>query len=633
MCGLTGFTRPTTEAPQILSQMMKAIAHRGPDDNGQHIDDHIALGHQRLSIIDLKTGHQPMSNTQGTCWIVFNGEIYNYVELRKDLEAKGRHFRTHSDTEVILVLYETFGERCVDYLNGMFAFLIYDMSHQKVFAARDRFGMKPFYYALRASQFIFGSEIKAILRHPAMKAEVNPAALSEYILLQLCMGNKTLFKDVHKLPPAHTLTHDIGSNACRVSEYWNPYTITPDPEPDHLAEKLLARIKDSVRIQLRSDVPLGTYLSGGMDSSLITCLAADELKDRTIETFTGGFHDPGPYDESMHAKAVAASRPNLHYNEIFPTAGDFIKEFSKLIYHMDEPAAGPGLFPQFMVSRLAASKVKVVLGGQGGDELFGGYARYYLLHLKQTVGRWRRFTTEGAWNKAKAFWRSRGLLWQYSPLLRKLRWSPGASPSWADAYRDLVQRSTQASSFFPTDLITREHLDSIDAQFHQDFDRPATSLAFERALYFDFKNLLPAILQVEDRVSMAVSLESRAPLLDHRIVELLRSASFEGKFGHGEMKHLLKRAAANTLPASVLNRKDKIGFAVPFVPWAGGPLNGFLRDVFSSTRSRTRGLLKNDAILRSLGREQPYGRDLWGALCLEVWFSTFMDGKRKDATA
>lgn len=625
MCGITGFTQPPDNAAPILSRMMKAIAHRGPDDKGQWIDSEIGLGHQRLSIIDLQTGHQPMSNADQTLWIVFNGEIYNYVELKERLSASGALFHSHSDTEVILRLYEQYGESCVDHLNGMFAFLIYDKRQNRLFAARDRFGMKPFYYIATRERFLFASEIKALFQYPEITPRLNPRALAEYTHFQFCMGSKTLFEGVLKLEPAHTLTYGLHDKSCRIREYWRPVFQSDDAQDETSAlQELAAIVKDSVRMQMRSDVPIGSYLSGGLDSSLVTCLAADATP-KTLKTFTGGFREPGPFNESAHARTVVASRRNMEYHDIFAGPQDFIDAFPKLIYHMDEPAAGPGLYAQYMVSTLAARHVKVVLGGQGGDEVFGGYARYFLLHLHQTLRRGGSFPFADQRHGLGMIWKNRHLLWSYLPTFQRLMASPSRSPSAAGAYFDLINRSGPHCALLNPDLHTARYAREIHEEYLAQFDHVPKASAYERAAYFDFKTLLPALLHVEDRVSMAVSLESRAPLLDHRLVERVATLSPEIRFKNGELKYLLKKIAAPIVPAPIVGRKDKIGFAVPFVQWAKGPLRPYLQDLFTSRQSRSRGLLNTEKILNCLGKEQRFGRDLWGALCLETWCSTFLD--------
>ncbi len=630
MCGIVGFIHPQEHPDQILRRMMTSIAYRGPDDRGEFIDQNVCLGHVRLSIIDLETGHQPMANADQSVWVIYNGEIYNYRELRSELAARGHRFISKSDTEVLLHLYDVYGDHCVDYLNGMFAFIIYDRRRHRLFAARDRFGIKPFYYTMPNNGLVFASEIKALLQHPTVCARVDRRALAEYVTLQFCLGSKTLFEGIKKLEPASCLSFDLTNGKHRLWEYWRP-TSEHDPMISEASavEQLDTLLRDSIRLQLRSDVALGTSLSGGLDSSVVTCLAAD-LSPRPIMTFTGGFREQGPYDESAFAKVVVGSRNNLLYREVYPSSSDFIDALPKLIYHMDEPAAGPGIFPQYMVSSLASKHVKVVLGGQGGDELFGGYARYYLLHLWQRISESLFHPTRADPQDLLMLWKKRKLLRAYLPSIKRLFSKRQWGESWATRYLRLLNRSEKSNMYFTPDIVEPSYRADMEQELEALFNRFPNSSLYERATFLDMKTHLPALLQVEDRVSMAVSLESRVPLLDHRIVELMGRLSSDIKYKHGNMKHLYKKSASKIVPAAVVQREDKMGFPVPLVTWAKGPLQPFLKELFTSAPSRQRGVFNNDHILQALGQEHTFGRDLWGALCLEIWFKTFIDRNPKE---
>jgi asparagine synthase (glutamine-hydrolysing) len=340
--------------------MMDTLAHRGPDGEGEWIEGPVALGHKRLAIIDLESGRQPMSNEDGSIWIVFNGEIYNYVELRREL-VRHHHFRTQSDTEVILHLYEELGERCLERLNGMFSFAIWDARQQRLFAARDRIGIKPF------------------------SPEPDRQGLEEYLTFQFCLGDRTLFRDIRKLEPGHYMTfRPARDQQPAVVCYWDyRYELDFHHTDEYFREQLVWLLNDSIRMQLRSDVPVGAHCSGGLDSSTVVTLAAKQFPNR-FQTFTGAFREGPQYDETRYARAVADGIGAL-YHEVWPSAEEFVDVLPHLIYMMDEPAAGPGLFPQYCVSKLARGHVKVVLGGQGGDELFGGYARYLVAYLEQAM--------------------------------------------------------------------------------------------------------------------------------------------------------------------------------------------------------------------------------------------------------
>jgi asparagine synthase (glutamine-hydrolysing) len=377
MCGLVGIVElhGGTVDPARLEHMADAIAHRGPDDRGRFVDGRVGLAHRRLSIIDLATGRQPMT-VEGVT-VAFNGEIYNYVELRAELERQGHAFRTTSDTEVLLRMYLEHGVEFVARLNGMFAFVLYDAPRGRIVAARDHFGIKPLYVHRSDERVLFASEIKALLRHPGVERAVDPVGLDDYLTLQYTLGGRTLFKGIEKLLPAHVEVLDLATGAVRRQRYWKPsFQIDASRDEGAYVEELRGLLESSVRWQMRSDVPVGAYLSGGLDSSTVTMLAARETPDR-LKTFTGAFREGPEFDESGHARTVAeacGAEPLF----VHPTEDDFIELLPRLVYHMDEPAAGPGLFPQYVVSRLAARHVKVCLGGQGGDEIFGGYARYVI---------------------------------------------------------------------------------------------------------------------------------------------------------------------------------------------------------------------------------------------------------------
>ncbi|HDD44025.1 MAG TPA: asparagine synthase (glutamine-hydrolyzing), partial [Candidatus Desulfofervidus auxilii] len=393
MCGIAGIWSKNlnsydTEA--LISKMLISLKHRGPDDEGFYFDtkEPLGLGHKRLSIIDPIGGKQPLSNEDGTIWIVFNGVIYNYLELRAELITKGHKFKTYSDTEVIIHSYEEWGQECLQKFNGMFAFVIWDSKNKLLWGARDRLGIKPLYYFFNGQTFIFASEIKAILASGLIKPEINLCGLKDYWTFQFCLGDKTLFKDIYKILPGYQFTiKQNGSNLDFSSkEYWdiNFDYIDFEHHEEYFSDKLLLLLEDAIKIRLRSDVPLGAHLSGGLDSSSIVCIISSLLGNSSIKTFTGRFNEGPAFDESHYAKLVA-NKLGTDYHEITLTADNFKDTIETIIYYMDEPAAGPGVFPQFFVSKLASEKVKVVLGGQGGDEIFIGYVRYLIGYLEECL--------------------------------------------------------------------------------------------------------------------------------------------------------------------------------------------------------------------------------------------------------
>jgi len=626
MCGICGIyhlerDRPVA-APEVR-RMADALTHRGPDDRGEFIEGNIGLGHLRLSIIDLSSaGHQPMTNEDGRYWIVFNGEIYNYVELRERLLAQGHTFRSSSDTEVILHLYESEGEHCVTHLNGMFAFAIWDRVEQTLFAARDRLGVKPFYFAQAGGTLLFASEIKALLTTPHLRAEMDPQALTDYLTFQLCLGTKTLFKGIHSLEPAHILKATAAGVTTR--SYWEiDYTVDRTAEADHI-ERLAHLLRDSVRIQMRADVPVGAHLSGGLDSTAVACLAGAQTP-QPLHTFSGAFREPG-YDETRYAR-IASAHANTIQHEVFATSDQFVDLMPSLIRQMDQPAAGPGLFPQFLVSKLASEHVKVVLGGQGGDEIFGGYTRYLIAYLEACIRGGIHGTSEDDRYVVtfESILPNLPQLRGYEPLLKRF-WSHGLFEEPDRRYFSLIDRSGAMAPLVSAD-VWKDAGDyrPFDA-FREIFNHPNCHALINKMARFDLKTLLPALLHVEDRTSMAVSIESRVPLLDHRIVEAVAAMPPKVKFQGGRLKHVFRKVLEGVVPPAIANRTDKMGFPVPLDIWAqGGRVRAFIHDTVLSTRARQRSLFDAAQLESMIGNNQDFGRSIWGVLCLELWSREFLD--------
>lgn len=610
---------------EVLKQMARTMRHRGPDDEGFYVDGNLGLGHQRLSIIDLSpVGRQPMCNEDETVWIVCNGEIYNYLELRAELTEKGHIFRSQSDTEVILHLYEDEGFDCVSRLNGMFAFAIWNSRKKVLFAARDHFGIKPFYYSLKNECFVFASEIKALLQTDLVQPVVNPEGILDYLTFQFCLDEKTLFKDIFKLPPGHILILKP-NGSLQLKKYWDlDFTIDTDSTEKYFEERLGELLENSIRIQLRADVPIGAHLSGGLDSSTTACLAAS-IRGTQIKTFCGGFEDGHQFDETPYARTVAKHIESDHY-EVFPTAADFIESMPRLIYYMDEPVAGPGLFPQYFVSKLASRHVKVVLGGQGGDEIFGGYTRYLIAYLEECIKGGISGTQE-AHKYVVSFESILPNLLQlqgYEPLLRHF-WKDGLFEDEARRYFRLIDRRDSNQGFISEDFLAKNRgYDSFEKYCDLFRSTDCRSL-INKMTRFDMKTLLPALLHVEDRTSMAVSLESRVPLLDRRIVDLVASMPPMIKYKGGRSKYIFRQVVRNIVPYEIYDRTDKMGFPVPLKEWFSGPLKDFMYDILLSKKTCERGIFRKEALSELLISKQPYGRALWGALNLEFWFRTFID--------
>jgi len=610
----------------VLDAMLARIAHRGPDGEGKiHIPGQALFGHRRLSIIDIEHGAQPMCSSDKRYTLIFNGEIYNYLELRQSLIQQGQHFVTFSDTEVLLKLLIQEGARAINRLNGMFAFVFHDRENNSWIVARDPFGIKPLYYANVGDELLFASEIKALLAHPKLKAARDEAALHQYLALQFCLDEKTLFAGVQKVKPGFYFTGHGAVIERRVC-YWDTnYQIDQYHTEEYFVDRLRSLLDDSVRLQIRSDVPLGSYLSGGLDSSLISTLAAQHL-EVPLPMFHGRFAEGAEYDESAYAKAVANGAKGV-YHEVVPTAQDFVNSLPDLIYALDEPLAGPGLFPQFAVSKLARQHVKVVLGGQGGDEIFGGYARYLVGYLEQAI-KGAIFETQEEGKHLvtlESIIPQLPLLKQYRPLLSQF-WSKGLFEDMDARYFHLIDRSPGLSAVLHPDALAGFDKEKLFSEFQKVFNHPDTQSYINKMTHFDQKTLLPALLQIEDRVSMAVSLESRVPLLDTRIVDLVTTMPPSLKFQGGKTKHILKKAVRNLLPAIVLDRKDKMGFPVPLGEWMrGGVVRDFVGDTLLSPRSLQRGIFKPEALKNMMTSQGVGGRQLWGALSLELWHRRFID--------
>lgn len=629
MCGIAAILtdgRDLLDRRATIEAMTRRLAHRGPDGSGvHHVPQQALFGHRRLAIIDTVAGVQPMVSSDGRYTLVYNGEIYNYIELRQELIAAGCQFQTSSDTEVLFQLLICTGSAGITRLNGMFAFVFHDRQRNQWVAARDPFGIKPLYYTTSGDELVFASEIKALLEHPGVRAVRDSHAFHQYLHFQFCLNERTLFDGIYKLLPGHVM-YGHGSTINTTTAYWNTnYHIDDDHTETYFLERLRTLLDDALRLQRRSDVPLGGYLSGGLDSSVVCTLAARHI-DQPLPVFHGRFAEGAAYDESAHARTIAQHIGAI-YHEVIPTAHDFVDTLPGLIDALDEPAAGPGVFPQFIVSRLAREHVTVVLGGQGGDEIFGGYARYLVGYLEQAL-KGAIFETQEEGRHLvtlESIVPQLALLQQYGPLLAHF-WRDGLFEPMDARYFRLIDRSSDMAPILMPDVLGNDHRTRLFSEFQAIFNHPDTRSYINKMTHFDQKTLLPALLHVEDRVSMAVSLESRVPLLDTRIVDLVTTMPPPMKFQGGRTKHLLKQAVQSLVPASVWQRKDKMGFPVPFTRWlAGGPVRDFVSDVLTSRACRERGLFDPAGLEALIGRPGVGARALWGALCIELWHQRFID--------
>lgn len=638
MCGIAGVIdlegRPIPGLDRSLAVMNALLAHRGPDGSGTWIEGAgseeaagrettgaVGLTHRRLSVIDLSAAaSQPMAG-EGELTLVFNGEIYNFQELRREWAGRWR-FKGASDTETILAGYAARGDAVLERLRGMFAFALWDGRRRRLFCARDRFGIKPFFYAIQGGRLIFASEAKALL--PFLdRVDTDPAALAEYLTFQYAIGEDTLFAGVRQLPPGHMLVAEAGRVS--VQRYWDiAYDIDFDHSPSYFQRRLRELVDESIALHLRSDVPVGSHLSGGIDSSLVATLAA-RASATPIETFHGRFTSHPGYDESGYADiAAAAAGAKLWTLDI--TADDFQKHIRDVIRALDYPVAGPGAFPQYMVSQMAASRLKVVLGGQGGDEIFGGYARYLIAYFEQCV----KAAIDGTYRDgnfvvtAESIIPNLGLLREYKPLLREF-WREGLFEPLDRRYLRLIDQSRDIADEVHWEALPRERAAE---RFFEIFNCRANvrkEAYLDSMTHFDLKCLIPALLHVEDRMSMAHGLESRVPLLDHPLVEFAATVPADVKFRDGRMKHLLKTSFAAELPAPILERRDKMGFPVPLNEWFGGELRDWLHDVMGGSRARGRAYIDNERVLANLRRAGRFSRKMWGFLSLELWQQEFHD--------
>jgi asparagine synthase (glutamine-hydrolysing) len=624
MCGICGaIDLDGNRIPDLerrLEVMNDLISHRGPDDDGiwTHPRGHVGFAHRRLSIIDLDHGHQPMAD-EANRWITYNGEVYNYPELRIEIGAD--RFRTHCDTEVVLRAHDRWGLGALDRLRGMFAYALWDEPAGELLAVRDRFGIKPFYYAVVDGILYFASEATALLPFlPSVETDLE--GLKDYLAFQFCLAGKTLFKGVRELQPGHHLK--VANGRVEVDRYWEVYyDLDWNHTEKHFEEQIEELLHDSVRLHLRSDVPVAAYLSGGLDSSTVASLAALYGDERT-KAFTGRFPEDPRYDESEYARAVADER-GLDLRLIDIDVNDFLENLGNVVFHMDYPAAGPGSFPQYMVSKAAAREAKVIVGGQGGDEIFGGYARYLIAYFEQCI----KGAIEGTMDTGNFVVTYESIipnlvaLKNYKPMLRQF-WSQGLFEDLDARYFALINRTPQLGAEVDVDALGDY---SPFETFKEIFNgrNVGHESYFDKMTHFDFKTLLPALLQVEDRVSMAHSLESRVPLLDHRLVELAATIPSDKKFKGGDMKHVFKNVTRPLVPPAIAERKDKMGFPVPLKEWLAGPAREFVHDVFSSRAALERPLIDNRKVLEGLEGEPEFGRKTWGLLSLELWQQTFHD--------
>ena len=609
--------------------MRDVITHRGPDDEGIYIDENVGLGHRRLSIVDVAAGHQPMTNEDGSLYIIYNGEVYNHADYRDELESRGHIYRTHCDTETILHLYEDYGDACVEHLRGMFAFAIWDRNKRELFIARDRLGVKPLYYVhTDDGSLYFASEIKALPEARAIKPELNFRAFSDYLANHATSGEETLFVGVKRLMPGHTLTWCDGE--IKIKKYWDVSfeKVGADgrSDKDYIAE-WSELFRKSVELRLMADVPLGMFLSGGIDSSAIAAVMST-LVDEPIKTFSVAFKEREA-NELEYARLVARAY-NTDHHEVVVSPEDFFAALPDLIWHEDEPLAHPSSVALYFVSRLAAQHVKVVLTGEGSDELMAGYARYRKTILNLAVGeRYHRMVPAGVRDLIRG--QIAGM--SASKLRAKLsRTFLSLSADIESIYFDnfaVFPRSAQQQ------LLTRDTVDRIHgidpyAGVRRVLSETDAESLLDRLLYADIKTYLHELLMKQDQMSMAASLESRVPFLDHKLVEFTSSLPERLKLRRWTTKYVLRQSMKGVLPEQILTR-PKMGFPVPIGAWFRGAYAPVLDEYVLGSRALERGIFNADTV-RTLVNEHKGGvanhsERLWSLVNLEMWFRRFIDGE------
>jgi len=609
MCGIAGYFG--FENISLLKKMLKVLKHRGPDDEGIFLDENVALGNRRLSIIDIKHGKQPIHNETKDLWITYNGEIYNYLELKEQLEKLGHKFYTNSDTETILHAYEEWEINCLKKINGMFAFAIWDKRGKKLFLARDRFGIKPLYYFVSGGKFIFASEIKAILQDNSVEKVPNDEVIYKFLVYGYNdIEEETFFKGIKRLLPARYMI--VNKNGIKIKKYWGLKVnkkINNLENEEEVARKLYALLEDSVKRHLISEVPIGTCLSGGLDSSIVVCIINKLLKEngnlekiigKMQKSFSAVFDDK-EIDERKYIEEVV-NFTRIEKNYTFPSAKKLWKDLKRIVYFQDEPFISPGMYAQWEVMKLASKKVKVVLDGQGGDEIFAGYIPYFGIYFKNL------------WKEKK-----------YFRLMKEFLSSLDLTLPFV--LRFLSQKKIESGI---KQMLNEEFVKN----FEQKVKPKWGANNFADFLYLEMtKNSLPRLLRYEDRNSSAFSVEARVPFLDHRIVEFVFSLPLSARIKNGWTKYILRKAVKCTIPEKIRKRRGKIGFAVPEKRWLIELKDEIMR-IFNSKEFKSRKYFNQDEIVKKFKEfcegklSDEYVKVFWRILILEFWFRIFIKNNK-----
>ncbi|PIE34626.1 asparagine synthase (glutamine-hydrolyzing) [candidate division KSB3 bacterium] len=636
MCGIAGVINyyEKREVPKrLLEKMVSVLEHRGPDDVGIHANGNVGLGIRRLSIIDLQKGHQPISNEDNSIWVVYNGEIYNYKELRQELEKKGHKFKTNTDTEVLLHLYEEMGKNLVTKLNGMFAFALWDKKRRTLLLARDRAGIKPLFYYIGRDKLSFSSELKSLLQDTSVPRDLNHHAVYDYLSLQYIPAPQTIFTGIKKLPPAHILEYVDGEVS--LHQYWTiPYN-APDKampslgtkEIQQYATEVRERLQESVRRRLISDVPLGAFLSGGIDSSAIVALMSN-VSTTQVKTFSIGFRNAGYYDERKYARKIVKHFKTQHFE--FEIEPNVLEVLPLLIKHFDEPFADSSAIPTYYLSKLARQHVTVCLSGTGGDELFAGYRRYLIENLFHHYQRYPKSVQNLAMNMSKLLPVSRAsAMKEYFLLLKRFLACQETSPMLRH-----ISMMTCFSDDARQELYTKRFAKAYEpdvGQIEQFYKKTEHLDDLSRTLYADFHTYLPGDLLVkEDRMTMAASLEGRVPFLDHEFIEYVASLPSSLKAHNLTTKYIFKEAMRPLLPSAIIDRR-KHGFAVPIGEWFKSDLKSYATEVFQDRKTTQRGYFRPEYIQSLLDEHQKGTQDfspqLWSLLIFELWCREYLDGQ------
>ncbi|HEX8559468.1 MAG TPA: asparagine synthase (glutamine-hydrolyzing) [Pyrinomonadaceae bacterium] len=627
MCGIVGMVNLDGRAADaaVLGRMNEAIHHRGPDEEGTYLKGHVGLAMRRLAIIDLKGGQQPIANEEQDRWIVFNGEIYNFRELKKRLEDLGHTFRTDCDTEAIVHAYEQWGADCPKHLRGMFAFAIWDERRRELFVARDRVGKKPLLYAKTPGAFVFGSEFSALLLHPAVGREINRAAIDDYLTFMYVPAPHTAYRDIRKLEPGHSLT--LGADGgMKIERYWEPdFSKKISVTEEEAGERALELLRDAVRVRLMSEVPLGAFLSGGIDSSAVVALMAEE-SSTPVKTFSIGFEEQD-FSELHHARRVA-ERVGAEHHE-FVVRPDAMEVLPTLVEHYGEPYADSSAIPTYYVARETRRHVTVALNGDGGDECFAGYERYAAMRLSERYRRLPGVLREQVIRRAMEMLPISELRPTRARKARRFLRAASMPPverylSWVGIVQQEMKDELYSEGFGA----------EVAGQDQSRWLRPWFARAngagvVDAALLADTMTYLPNDLLVKvDIASMAVSLEARSPFLDHHVIEFAASLPENLKLRGLTTKYILKKTLQKLLPSENLTR-GKMGFGVPVGHWFRGQMQGFLRENLLSERASRRGLFRPEAVRRLVELhtrgERDHTHQLWTLLMLELWFQRFVD--------